>query len=125
MTTGLTGISQQLKELHHLNSKTVQQNETLQQQIYSLLSEIQAQQHTLEELHRQHLQAQATPPQPKRLLTIGEAANFLHLSVSTLYTKVGQKALPYHKQGRRLYFDAEELEQWLRNGQSKKEANNG
>ena len=53
------------------------------------------------------------------LLTIRQAAEFLSLSVPTLYTKVGRKEIPVNKRGKRLYFSTVELSEWVRSGRKK------
>lgn len=49
-------------------------------------------------------------------LNISEAAAFLNLSVTTLYSKVCKKELPVMKRGKRLYFSNKELEAYLKAG---------
>lgn len=53
------------------------------------------------------------------LLTIRQAAEFLNLSVPTLYTKVSRKEIPVNKRGKRLYFSTVELSEWVRSGRKK------
>lgn len=53
------------------------------------------------------------------LLTIKQASELVHLSVNTLYALVGQKALPFSKKRRRLYFDKAELIAWVLSGHRK------
>jgi excisionase family DNA binding protein len=53
------------------------------------------------------------------LLTIRQAAEFLNLSVPTLYTKVSRKEIPVNKRGKRLYFSTAELSEWVRSGRKK------
>ena len=48
-----------------------------------------------------------------RFLTTREAADFLGLSLSTLYTWVSEKRIPFHRLGRALRFRLTELEDWL------------
>jgi len=62
------------------------------------------------------------PQRPRDdLLTIGQAAEFLSLSVPTLYTKVSRKEIPVNKRGKRLYFSMVELSEWVRSGRKKTE----
>lgn len=56
------------------------------------------------------------------LLTIQQAADFLHLTVPTIYGKVHNKQLPYSKQGNRLYFSKAELTEWVKLGRVKTQA---
>ena len=62
---------------------------------------------------------QATTEQPERFLTIQQAAEFLNLSVPTMYSKVSKRELPVMKQGKRLYFSLTELTEYLKNGKKK------
>ncbi|MBB6238209.1 excisionase family DNA binding protein [Pedobacter sp. AK013] len=60
------------------------------------------------------------PQRPRDdLLTIRQAAEFLSLSVPTLYTKVSRKEIPVNKRGKRLYFSTVELSEWVRSGRNK------
>ncbi|MBN1988734.1 MAG: helix-turn-helix domain-containing protein [Bacteroidales bacterium] len=56
---------------------------------------------------------------PDQLLTIQQAADFLHLSVPTLYSKTSKRELPCMKQGKRLYFSQKELVEYLKQGRKK------
>ena len=60
-------------------------------------------------------------PQPEadQLLNIKQAAEFLKLSVPTLYTKVHSATIPVCKQGNRLYFSKQDLINWIRTGRKK------
>jgi excisionase family DNA binding protein len=49
----------------------------------------------------------------RRLLTIQEAAQFLAISVSTLYGWVWQRRIPFVKIGRALRFDLRDLEAFV------------
>jgi excisionase family DNA binding protein len=53
---------------------------------------------------------------PDQLLTIQQAAEFLSLSVPTLYTKVSKGELPVMKRSKRLYFSRTELLEYLKDG---------
>ncbi|SDK57038.1 transcriptional regulator, AlpA family [Pedobacter sp. ok626] len=53
------------------------------------------------------------------LLTITQAAEFLKLSVPTLYTKVSRGEIPVNKRGKRLYFSTGELSAWIKAGKKK------
>lgn len=60
------------------------------------------------------------PQRPRDdFLTIGQAAEFLSLSVPTLYTKVSRKEIPVNKRGKRLYFSTVELSQRVKSGRKK------
>jgi excisionase family DNA binding protein len=53
------------------------------------------------------------------LLTIQQAAEFLHLSVPTLYSHVSKSVIPHSKRGKRLYFSKRELTAWIQAGRKK------
>jgi len=55
----------------------------------------------------------------EKLLTIKEAADFLKLSVPTMYSKVSRGELPVMKRGKRLYFSEKELLEYLKAGRRK------
>ncbi len=64
------------------------------------------------------------PPtdQPEQLLTIQEAAEFLSLTVPTMYSKVSKGELPVMKRSKRLYFSRNELLAYLKEGRKKSNA---
>lgn len=49
-------------------------------------------------------------------LNVDQAAEFLDLSKQTIYTLACRRKIPYHKRGKRLYFEKETLTEWVRNG---------
>jgi excisionase family DNA binding protein len=49
----------------------------------------------------------------KRFLDVEEVANEYGLGVSTLYTMVSQRRIPFVKLGRRTKFDRKELDRWI------------
>jgi excisionase family DNA binding protein len=51
--------------------------------------------------------------QDSRLLTVHEAAQFLSVSVSTLYGWAWQRRIPFVKMGRALRFDSADLERFV------------
>ncbi len=53
------------------------------------------------------------------LLTVQEAANFLKLSIPTIYSKVSRLQLPCMKQGKKVYFSKNELLEYLKAGKKK------
>lgn len=67
-------------------------------------------------------QEATTTPEREQFLTIQEAAEFLSLSVPTLYSKVSRGELPSMKHGKRLYFSSIELSQCIKAG--RKRSNN-
>ena len=54
--------------------------------------------------------------QEDELMTIQDAAEMLHLSVPTLYSKCSKNELPYKKRSKRLYFSKKELRDYLDKG---------
>lgn len=73
------------------------------------------------ELKRLFVEKQAQTPtdQPEQLFTIQEAAEFLSLSVPTMYAKVSRGELPVMKRSKRLYFSRTELLAYLKGGRKK------
>ena len=69
----------------------------------------------LKQLLLQKSDQQAEPPAEK-LLTVQEAAEFLNLSVPTVYSKVSKGELPVMKRGKKLHFSNTELMQYLKEG---------
>ena len=49
----------------------------------------------------------------RRYLGVKEAAQYLGLAESTLYTMVSQQRIPFVKMGRRTKFDLEKLNKWV------------
>jgi excisionase family DNA binding protein len=63
------------------------------------------------------------PKEPtEKLLTVKQAAEFLTLSVPTMYSKVSRGELPVMKRGKRLYFSRKELLAYLKAGRKKSNA---
>ncbi|CAM1366111.1 DNA-binding protein [Tenacibaculum litopenaei] len=76
------------------------------------------------ELKRLLIEKQEQPQteQPEKLLTVQEAAQFLNLTVPTIYSKVSKRELPVMKRGKRLYFSSIELLEYLKEGRKKSNA---
>ncbi|AWG25808.1 helix-turn-helix domain-containing protein [Flavobacterium kingsejongi] len=55
----------------------------------------------------------------EELLNIKEASKLLNLSVSTIYSKVCKREIPFNKQGKRIYFYRHELMKWIKSGRVK------
>jgi excisionase family DNA binding protein len=53
-------------------------------------------------------------PIERRLLTISETAQYIGLSVHTLYTMTSQRRIPFVKCGRLTKFDRETLDKWIK-----------
>ncbi len=68
------------------------------------------------------LQTVETTDQPEQLLTIQEAAEFLRLTVPTIYSKVSKGELPVMKRSKRLYFSRTELLDYIKTGRKKSNA---
>jgi excisionase family DNA binding protein len=67
-------------------------------------------------------QEQKTNEQPEQFLTVQEAAQFLNLTVPTIYSKVSNGELPVMKRSKRLYFSSTELMEYLKEGRKKSNA---
>jgi excisionase family DNA binding protein len=64
-------------------------------------------------------QSEQQPIASEKLLSIKEAADFLNLSVPTIYSKVSKNEMPHMKRGKRLYFTREELLDYIKGGRKK------
>ena len=53
------------------------------------------------------------------VMTISEASDFLNLAKSTIYGMVCRNEIPVSKKGKKLYFDREELTNWVKKGRRK------
>ncbi len=69
--------------------------------------------HSLLDLQAAH---SSIPPEVDKLKNIKEAAEFLHLSVYTIYSKVSRGELPSMKKGKRLYFSTQDLTDYVKSG---------
>lgn len=67
-------------------------------------------------------QEQVPTEQSEQLLTVQEAAQFLNLTVPTIYSKVSKGELPVMKRSKRLYFSSTELMEYLKEGRKKSNA---
>jgi excisionase family DNA binding protein len=67
-------------------------------------------------------QEQRPTEQPEKLYTVQEAAEFLNLSVPTIYSKVSRNELPFMKRSKRLYFSNIELLKYLKEGRRRTQA---
>jgi len=76
------------------------------------------------ELKRLLIEKQENTPteQPEQLLTIQEAADFLSLTVPTMYSKVSKNELPVCKRSKRLYFSRTDLMEYVKAGRKKSNA---
>ncbi len=53
------------------------------------------------------------------LFTIQQAAEFICLSVPTIYGLVSKSEIPVSKKGKRLYFSKQELTEWIKAGRKR------
>lgn len=76
------------------------------------------------ELKRLLIEKQEQPTNERReqLFTVKDAAQFLNLTVPTIYSKVSKGELPVMKRGKRLYFSSTELMEYLKEGRKKSNA---
>ena len=49
-----------------------------------------------------------------RLFGVAEAAQYINMSVRTVYTMVSQRRIPYVKVGRLTKFDVTDLDKWIK-----------
>ena len=74
----------------------------------------------LENIERLLLSRSEVPqPDADKLFTIKETAEFLHLTVPTIYGLVQRAEVPVCKRGKRLYFSKQELTAWIMSGRKK------
>ncbi len=84
---------------------------------FERLPEAVAQLHEKLENIERLLQSQSNPTNSqKSLFTAREAAKFLSLALPTVYSMVSKGKLPYMKRSKRLYFDRDELMEYLKKG---------
>jgi len=55
----------------------------------------------------------------KEWLTVAQISHKLDLKQSSIYQLIYQKKIPSYKRGGRLYFDAVEIDEWIRSGKKK------
>lgn len=67
-------------------------------------------------------QEQPTTEQPEQFLNVQGAAEFLGLTVPTIYSKCSRNELPFMKRSKRLYFSSKELMEYLKDGRKKSNA---
>lgn len=53
------------------------------------------------------------------ILSLNEAAKYLHLAPQTLYGFTSRHTIPFIKKGKKLYFKIVDLELWLEQGRKK------
>lgn len=62
--------------------------------------------------------ADSASDEAEGFMTIDEAAAFLRLKKSTIYSKISRMEIPCFKQSGRLYFKRSELEAWIEKGKA-------
>lgn len=70
----------------------------------------------LETYFATYKQGNTTLPEEDQLLTVPQAAEFLHLSVPTIYSKISRGELPVMKRSKRCYFLKSALMDYLQAG---------
>ena len=73
----------------------------------------------LQRIEKSLLQLSTGNRSEDELMTVTEAAAFLHLAESTIYAKVCRSEIPVIKRGKRLYFEKDVLLTWLKEGRRK------
>ena len=53
------------------------------------------------------------------LMTIKDVANYLNLSIPTIYGYTAKKNIPHYKRGKKLYFDKNDIDEWILEGRQK------
>jgi len=76
----------------------------------------------IDNIERLLLNGPSGPAETDKLLTIEETAEFLNLSVPTIYRKVSQSEIPSCKKSKRLYFSKADLMEWVKSGRRKTNA---
>jgi len=62
------------------------------------------------------LEARTFNSNEEQLMSIKEVANYLNLSIPTIYGYTAKRYIPYAKRGNRLYFNKSEINQWILEG---------
>lgn len=66
---------------------------------------------------RQFTIPQKIDPLPvSKYMTIEQASTYLNIAKPTIYGYVSNRAIPYIKKGKKLYFETKELDTWLQEG---------
>lgn len=84
----------------------------------------------IRQLFREELQAyfastkkdSAQANEPEDLLNIEQAGEIVNLKRSTIYRLIGKRAIPFSKQGKKVYFQKSELIAWVKSGRKKTNA---
>ena len=54
-------------------------------------------------------------PEPDRMFTVPEVAEYLHLSVPSIYRLISHRGIPHKKVNKRCYFIKNEIDKWINN----------
>jgi excisionase family DNA binding protein len=71
------------------------------------------------------LNENASAPKPipvapeKELLTVAEVSQILNISTGAIYNMTSTRQIPFFKNRGRLYFDRQEIDEWIRQGRRK------
>jgi len=76
----------------------------------------------VEKMELWNAKSQAPQPEADELLTVQQAAQFLSLSVPTIYGLISRGKLPTMKRSKRCYFSKLELMNYLKAGRRKSDA---
>ena len=90
-------------------NKEIVSFENLPQAVSLLLEKVE----TLEQLLKSQQNPGSLSDKP---MTISQAAEFVNLTVPTLYGFVSKRTIPFSKVGKRLYFSETELTSWIQSG---------
>lgn len=55
----------------------------------------------------------------KKLLSVGEVAELLGYKVSNIYALTHRREIPFMKKGRKLWFNENEIQEWVKSGRKK------
>ena len=103
-----------LQQQNHKIMSNTKQSVTFDQ-LPGLVADLHERQAKMEALLTEIAKKTATG-EPDRVMFLAEAAEFLKLKESTLYSKVSKGEVPVHKRGTRLTFSRNELIQWSLSG---------
>ena len=74
--------------------------------------------HRLERIE-ELLRNQSSQEPDERMFTVPEVAEYLHLSVPSIYRLTSQRGIPHTRKGKKLYFLKSEINVWLSQGRRK------
>lgn len=85
-------------------------------QLPSFMKNIDERLEKIEELLNKRFQTQISE---EDYISAKNASVLLNFTLSTLYSKVCRREIPFYKQGNRLYFSRQELSDWIKDGRKK------